>query len=160
MKKYISILGSTGSVGLTSLKIVNKKKNQLKCYLLSANKNFPKICKQIEIYKPKLFIINDPLTFAKVKKKYKKRNIKILNSFKNVKLSQKIDVTISAIPGIIGLEPTLKMIQHSKKILIANKESIICGWNLIKRNASKFKTKIIPVDKSISLSINFLKIMT
>ena len=79
-------------------------------------------------------------------KKYKKRNIKILNSFKNVKLSQKIDVTISAIPGIIGLEPTLKMIQHSKKILIANKESIICGWNLIKRNASKFKTKIIPVD--------------
>ncbi len=146
MKKYISILGSTGSVGLTSLKIIDKKKNQLKCYLLSANKNFTIICKQIEIYKPKLFIINDPLTFAKVKKKYKKRNIKILNSFKNVKLSQKIDITISAIPGIIGLEPTLKMIQHSKKILIANKESIICGWNLIKRNASKFKTKIIPVD--------------
>ncbi len=146
MKKYISILGSTGSVGLTSLKIIDKKKHQLKCYLLSANKNFPKICKQIEIYKPKLFIINDPLTFAKVKKKYKKRNIKILNSFKNLKLARKNDITISAIPGIIGLGPTLKMIQHSKKILIANKESIICGWNLIKRNASKYKTKIIPVD--------------
>ena len=58
----------------------------------------------------------------------------------------KDDVAVSSIPGIAGLEPTILMIKFSKKVLIANKESIICGWNLIKLNAKKYKTKIIPVD--------------
>ena len=59
---------------------------------------------------------------------------------------KKTDITISAIPGITGLKPTLNMIRFSKKILIANKESIICGWNLIQNSSIKYKTKIIPVD--------------
>ena len=46
----------------------------------------------------------------------------------------KIDYTLCAITGIDGLNPTIKIIKHTKKIAIANKESIICGWNLIKRN--------------------------
>ena len=45
-----------------------------------------------------------------------------------------------------GLPPTVDFIKFSKKILIANKESIICGWNLIKHNSQKYKTKIVPVD--------------
>ena len=55
-------------------------------------------------------------------------------------------MTISAIPGLAGLKPTIFMTGLSKKILIANKESIICGWNLIQRAAKKNKTKIIPID--------------
>ena len=53
---------------------------------------------------------------------------------------------VSAIPGIGGLDPTLNLIKFTKKILIANKESIICGWNLLKKEANKNKTKIIPID--------------
>ena len=64
--------------------------------------------------------------------------------FKNLKI--KSDIVISAIPGIAGLETTINVIGSSKKLLIANKESIICGWNLIKKIAKKNKTKIIPVD--------------
>ena len=48
--------------------------------------------------------------------------------------------------GLDGLEPTLKIIKFTKKIAIANKESIICGWNLIKKKLKKNKTKFIPVD--------------
>ena len=51
-----------------------------------------------------------------------------------------------AIPGIAGLEPTIQLIKKSKKVLLANKESIICGWDLINKNALKYKTKIIPID--------------
>ena len=69
----------------------------------------------------------------------------ILNNFRLLKINNKIDITISAIPGIAGLAPTLILIK-SKKLLIANKESIICGWEIIKKEAKKFKTKIIPVD--------------
>ena len=52
------------------------------------------------------------------------------------------DITISGVPGIAGLKPTLTMVKLSKKILIANKESIICGWNLIQKEAKKIKLKL------------------
>ena len=62
MKKLISILGSTGSVGQSSLKIIDKKKNYFKPYIFSANKNYKLICKQLKKYKPKIFIINEHKT--------------------------------------------------------------------------------------------------
>ncbi len=145
MKINISILGSTGSIGLTVLKIIDKRKKDFKIDILSANKNYKLIIKQIKKYKPKFFIISDLNTFIKVKKKLKYKT-KILNSFNNLNLNKKKGTTVSAIPGIAGLNPTLQMIKKSKRLLIANKESIICGWSLLKKEAKAFNTKIIPVD--------------
>lgn len=145
MKKKITILGSTGSIGLTSLEIIKKDKKNFEIYILSANKNYNLICKQIKEYSPKIFIVNDKKTYLKILLKFKNKKIKIFNNFK-FKKKNKSDVTISAIPGIAGLEPTIEMIRQSRKMLIANKESIICGWELIKKEAKKNKTKIIPVD--------------
>ena len=136
MKKTISILGSTGSIGLSALKIIDKKRKMFNINLLSANKNFQLISNQIKKYKPKIFIINDQKVFKKNLKKFKKRNgLKILSGFDFLNLKKKSDITISAIPGIAGLRPTIEMISFSKKILIANKEAIIVGWNLIKKNS-------------------------
>ena len=146
MKKIISILGSTGSVGLTTLSIIEKKKNLFKFNLLSAKKNYSLICKQIKKYNPSVFVISDKKIFIKIKKKFRKKNITILNNYDDLKLKKISHITISAIPGIAGLKPTIMMLEKSKKFLIANKESIICGWNLIKKLSMKNKTKIIPVD--------------
>ena len=146
MKKLISILGSTGSVGLTTLSIIDKTKNEFYPYIFSANKNFNLICKQIQKYKPKIFIINDKNTFLKILSKYKYKKIKILNNFDSLKIKTISDITISAIPGIAGLKPTIKMTGLSSKILLANKESIICGWDLILKKSKKNKTKLIPID--------------
>ena len=146
MKKTISILGSTGSVGLTTLEIIRKKKNLFKIDLLSANQNYKLICKQIKEYEPKIFVINNLKIFKKIKKSFEKKNIKIFNNFDLLKFKKKSDVTISAIPGLQGLKPTISMIKLSKKLLVANKESIICGWNIIKKIADRNKVKIIPVD--------------
>ena len=157
MKKTISILGSTGSIGLNTFKIINKKKNNFQINLLSANKNLKLISKQIKIYKPKLFIINDKRIFKKVAEKFKKSKTKILNSFEKIHNKKISHITVSAIPGIAGLKPTILMTKKSNKILIANKESIICGWNLIKRAAIKNKTKIIPVDSEHFSILNLLK---
>jgi len=146
MKKTISILGSTGSIGTSLFKIIDKKTKYFKVYLLSANKKYNLICKQIKKYNPKYFIVSDPNVYKKVKIKFKKKNIIILNNFDEIKNFNKTDIIISAIPGLAGLTPTILAIRFTKKILIANKESIICGWNLIKKAAYKYKTKIIPVD--------------
>ena len=146
MKLSISILGSTGSIGLNSLFIINKQRKNFNINLLSANKNYQLISRQITKYNPNYFVVSNQKIYQKIKKKFKNKKTKILNNFKFKSLKKKSDITISAIPGIAGLSPTLKMIKQSKKILIANKESIICGWELLKRNASKYKSKIIPVD--------------
>ncbi len=120
MKQLISILGSTGSIGLTTLKIIEKKKNLLKVDTLVANKNYNLICKQVIKFKPINFIITDAITLIKVKKKFKKSKTKIVNNFSDLSI-KKTDITISAIPGLLGLKPTLNFIKISKKILLANK---------------------------------------
>lgn len=146
MKKSISILGSTGSIGQTALKIVDKRKNYFRIFMLSANKNYKLISQQINKYKPNIFVIYNTKIFLKLKKKYENKKILILNSFNELNLNKKIDITISSIPGIVGLSPTILMTKYSRKILVANKESIICGWNLINSTAKKNNTKIIPID--------------
>ena len=162
MKKIVSILGSTGSIGVNAFKIFDKKRKLFQFNVLAADKNYNLICKQIKKYKPNIFIINNKNVFQNVKKKFKNSKVKIINDVtfekNNFKLS---DITIAAIPGIAGLKPTIELTKKSKKILIANKESVICGWNLIKKNALKNNTKIIPIDSehfSIMKLLNYEKI--
>ena len=141
MKKLISILGSTGSIGLSTLKIIDKKKNIFVPYLFSADKNYKKICSQIKKYKPKIFLINNKIVFDKVKKKFKNKKTIVINNLQTKFLKKNSDITVLAIPGISGLPSTLLMIKKSRKMLLANKESIICGWNLISSYSKNTKQK-------------------
>ena len=142
MKKKIAILGSTGSIGRASLNIFRIDLKKFKIILLSANSNYSLISKQIKIYKPKYFFINDSETFKKIKKNHKRSKVKFYNKFSDFNLKNlKFDITISAIVGIAGLEPTVKFTNNSKKILLANKETIICGWHIIRNLCKKTKTK-------------------
>ena len=137
MKKSISILGSTGSVGINTLKIISKKKKYFKPLIFSANKNFKLICNQIIKFNPVYFVINDKETFLKVSKKFKNKKVKIFNNYNNINSKFISNITISAIPGIAGLLPILRLLKFSDKILLANKEAIICGWDLIKKKSKK-----------------------
>ena len=122
------------------------KKNFFNVTLLSARNNYNLICKQINKYKPRYFIITNPSVYKKVRNKFKNKTTKILDNYDEIRLRKKIDISISAIPGIAGLLPTLKILKSTKKLLLANKESVICGWNLIRNQSKKFRTKIIPID--------------
>ena len=146
--KKIAILGSTGSIGKTVLKILSKNKNKFKILLLTANKNYKELLKQTKIFNVQNVIITNGQALQKFKKYNKNPNINIFsdyNCYKKV-FKTKIDYVMSSIVGIQGLEPTIKIIKYTKLIAIANKESVICGWNLIKNELEKNKTKVIPVD--------------
>ncbi len=145
MKKKIAILGSTGSIGQTLLDIIEKDKKSFEIILLTADKNYKKIFKQAKKFKVKNIIITNKKIFEKIKKP---KNIQIYNSFEdlNIIFRKKIDYVMSSIVGLDGLDPTIKIIKFTKKIAIANKESIICAWNLIKKELNKNKTEFIPVD--------------
>ena len=148
MKKKIAILGSTGSIGENTLKIIKEDKKNFEIILLSTNKNINRIFKQAKEFKVKNIIVSDFNSFQKAQLKFKKSKIKIYNNFYSLNkiLKKKNDLIMSSITGLSGLEPTLKSIKFTKKILVANKEAIICGWNLITKELTKYKTSFIPVD--------------
>ena len=149
MKKKIIILGSTGSIGRTLIKILEKDKNNFEILALSANKNIKEILIQAKKFKVKNLIITNPLKFLQLKTKLKLKKINIYNNYNSLNKilkKKKADYTMNAITGLQGLEPTLKIIQFTKNIAIANKESIICGWSLIEKALNKSKTKFIPID--------------
>ena len=147
MKKKIAILGSTGSIGKTLIEIIKKDKKNFKIELLTANTNYQELLKQAKILNVKNIIITNKKSYLELKKK-KLKNIIIFNNFNcfdNI-FKKKIDYVMSSISGIYGLEPTINIIKYTKKIAIANKEAIICGWHLIKKNIDKYKTSFVPVD--------------
>ena len=162
--KKIAIFGSTGSIGSSLINIIKKDKKNFKIELLTANTNYKKLIKQTKFFNVKNIIITDVKTFLIIKKILKNKNINVYNNFDSLKKifnNKKIDYAMSAISGFEGLRPTLDIIEFTKTIAIANKESIICGWNLIKKNLKKYNTKFIPIDSehfSIWALINNVKI--
>jgi 1-deoxy-D-xylulose-5-phosphate reductoisomerase len=148
MKTKIAILGSTGSIGKTLINILKNDKKNFEIVLLSSNKNIIELEKQVDLFNVKNLIITDKKSYLKIKSKKKFKKKKIHNDFSNINkiFRNKIDYVMSSISGIEGLNPTIKIIKHTKKIAIANKEAIICGWNIIQNELDKNKTKFIPVD--------------
>ena len=148
MKKKIVILGSTSSIGKSLLNIIKKDKKNFKIELLTANTNYKDLITQAKKFNVKNIIVTDPNSFKKIKTLCKNKRINIFQNFKNLKkiLPKKVDYVMSAISGIGGLLPTYKIINRTKLIAIANKEAIICGWPLIKKEMTKNKTIFIPVD--------------
>ena len=148
--KKIAIFGSTGSIGVSLLNIIKKDKKDFKIELLTANKNYKKLIKQAKFFNVKNIIITDDSSFLISTKLLKNTKIKVFKNFNSLKkifdINKKIDYSMCAISGFQGLKPTLDIIKFTKIIAIANKESIICGWNLIKKDLKKHKTYFIPID--------------
>ena len=148
MKKKVVILGSTGSIGKSLFSILKNDKDNFEIYLLTANKNYKELLKQAKFFNVKNLIINNKKSYEILKKNSFCKNINIYRDFTKINkiFTKKNDFIMSSITGLSGLEPTLNSIKHTKTILIANKESIICGWNLIEEELKKNKTKFIPID--------------
>ena len=148
MKKKIAILGSTGSIGRSTIEIVKKNKNNFDVVLLSANENYKSLIRQAKEIKVKNVLINNKKFFKKVKKGLRNYPTKVYSgdvALKNI-INTKLDYTMSAIVGIAGLQPTIDAIRNSKIVAIANKESIICAWDILLKEIKKNKTKVLPVD--------------
>jgi len=148
--KKIAIFGSTGSIGSSLLKIIKDDKKNFQIELLTANKNYKKLIKQAKFFNVKNIVLTNYNSYLIAIKLLKNTKIKVFKNFDSLNkifdINKKIDYSMCAISGFQGLKPTLDIIKFTKTIAIANKESIICGWNLIKKDLKKYKTYFIPVD--------------
>ena len=146
MKKKIAILGSTGSIGKSTLEVIKKDKNNFDVVLLTANNNYKQLIKQAKEFKAKNVLIKNNKFYLKVKKSLK--NTKVYFGDVSIKkiVNKRLDYTMSAVVGLAGLQPTIDAVKISKTVAIANKEAIICGWDILSQLIKKYKTEFVPVD--------------
>ena len=147
MIKKIIILGSTGSIGQSTLDVIKNNK-KFRVLVLTSNNNIKILYKQAVRYRVKNVIIENYNSYIKYKDFFKKKkiNLHLGISFLKKIVKKKVDYCINSISGISGLEPTIQSIPLTKNILIANKESIITGWSIIKKKLNQHKTNFIPID--------------
>jgi 1-deoxy-D-xylulose-5-phosphate reductoisomerase len=156
MKKKICILGSTGSIGKTTLEIISKNKKDFDVVLLSGNYNVKLLIRQAKKFKPKYIYSNNFYFREKLRIFCKANKINLINDVLLLK-KIKFDITVAAISGIAGLIPTINIIKFSKKVLIANKESIICGWKFILKELKKNNCHFTPIDSEHFSIDNLIK---
>ena len=142
----ILLLGATGSIGDSVLSVIEENHSELNLFGITFHKNINKSQEIIKDFKPEFAYVEDRSTFEDLKDT---SDITFLNgdsSLKELIEHDDVDVIISAISGFAGLKATYLAASTGKKILLANKESIVAGGDLITARAKKFNSKIIPID--------------
>lgn len=149
--KNICILGATGSIGTQALQVIKQEKDSLNLYAVSANKSWEKIINIIKEFQPKYVSMTDKDAFLKVKEfcKENNKNTEVLygiEGMNSIASLNEVDIVLTSVVGMIGLEPTLKAIRNKKHIALANKETLVVAGEIIKKEAFENKVNILPVD--------------
>jgi len=148
MKKKITIFGSTGSIGQSTLDIIKHNRDKYEVIALTANKNYLMLLKQVDLFKPKIVSINDNASYKKFIDLNVTKNLKILNgsnSYEEI-LDFRTDLVMAAISGSAGLLPVVSALKKGLSIALANKESLVCSGSLVTSLAKRNNAKILPVD--------------
>ncbi len=148
---FVSILGSTGSVGINSLSVISTLSKRYKIYGLSCHKNISLLQKQIIAYKPKKVVITDKKAYDKFiinfGRKYCGTNIIYgEEGLDEISSNKKVSTVIIAIVGFSCIKPVISAIDQNKVILIANKEILVSAGELIISSLNKSDAVLLPID--------------
>ena len=149
--KMISILGSTGSIGKSSLNVISSLGDSYKTFGLSCHKNITLLQNQIHQFNPEYAVITDLNSYDLFLKKHGKnlRKTKILFGTEGLDIitsNKKVDTIIAAITGFSCIHPVITSINHNKTILIANKEILVSAGNMIISRLRNSKAMMLPID--------------
>jgi len=151
--KYITILGSTGSIGTQALEVVRDNPGIFKVAVLSALKNSELLIQQAMEFRPELVVICDESQYLPVKEALSALPIKVLAgeaALSEVAAYPKSDIVLTALMGSVGLKPTIAAIKAGKNIALANKETLVVAGEYITALATEYQVKILPVDSEHS----------
>lgn len=148
MRKTVTILGSTGTIGQNTLKCIKLHPEKFSLKALVARDNVELLAKQTKEFKPQLAVIANPAFYQELKSLLSGTGVEITCGEEAVieAASLDADITMSAIVGAAGLKPTLAAIKNGKIIALANKESLVCAGELVQSAVEKHGATIIPVD--------------
>ncbi|HME45865.1 MAG TPA: 1-deoxy-D-xylulose-5-phosphate reductoisomerase [Syntrophorhabdales bacterium] len=148
MKKRIVVLGSTGSIGKATLEVIEKQSDSMEVYGLACKDNVELFSAQLAKWKPRYASLFDAsreheVPFGDAEKLGGLAGIKKM-------VRTDADIIVNALPGSIGLEPTLEALRSGKTVALANKESLVMAGRLITKLIRETPAKLIPVDSEHS----------
>jgi 1-deoxy-D-xylulose-5-phosphate reductoisomerase len=152
-KKFLVILGSTGSIGQNTLEIIRRFPDRFKVLALAAGKNISLLAKQIMEFQPAAVAVSSAKDAQKLRREFSSFRVQILSGDEGLTTLASLtqaELVISAITGIVGLKPTLAALEKGINVALANKESMVVAGSFLKKAASKTGAKIIPIDSEHS----------
>ena len=153
MKKRVSILGSTGSIGVNTLKILMRLEDEFEVTCLTANTNCNLLIDQAKRFNPKSVCIVDESSYKKVKNALSSTDIEIFSGrsgLLDVSQRDNVDIVVNALVGAAGMEPTINTINAGVDVALANKESLVMAGRIIKSKLKEKGSRIFPIDSEHS----------
>ena len=153
MKKHISILGSTGSIGVNALKIADSLNQEINVQYLTAYKNFDLLTLQTKKFKPKSICLVDEKFYKDLKSGINTNQVELLigrEGLLEICKRKDVNVMLNGLVGAAGMEPTLFALEAGVDVALSNKESLVMAGQIIKRAMKLSGTKIFPVDSEHS----------
>lgn len=147
----LSILGATGSIGTQALDVIRKSQGELKLVGISANTSVEKVIDIINEFNPTYVAMMDEESANKIKEYCltNKKEVEVssgIQGLNRIAVLDEIDIVLTSVVGMIGLEPTMKAIEAKKDIALANKETLVVAGEMVMEAAKKNNAKILPVD--------------
>tara|TARA_Y100000991_G_scaffold215678_2_gene207388 strand:+ start:641 stop:1801 length:1161 start_codon:yes stop_codon:yes gene_type:complete len=152
-KKYVAVLGSTGSIGTQALEVIESNKDMFGVEVLTANSNHNLLIKQAIRLKPNAVVIVDDGKYQQVFDALSPLDIKVYSgeeALGQIVEMENIDIVLTALVGYSGLKPTINAIKAKKNIALANKETLVVAGALVTDLAKKNGVNIYPVDSEHS----------
>ena len=153
MKKRISILGSTGSIGVNALKVIRDISESYEIVNLSGNMNADLMIKQCEEFQPKSIVMINEEAAEKVQKELMNKDIEVLSGRGNllrISKEKNVDLVLNALVGSSGMEPTLEALKAGVDVALSNKESLVVAGDLITSSMKNSGANLFPVDSEHS----------
>ena len=151
--KKISLLGSTGSIGVNTLDVVERNPENFQILAMSAGSNVDLFADQIRKFKPKVAALFDAQKIFTLKERVADLDVEILSGEEGaiaVATIFEADIVVSGIVGKAGLLPTIEALRAGKNLALANKETLVIAGELVLKEAQKTNSKIIPIDSEHS----------
>ena len=151
MTHCISILGSTGSIGMQTLDVVDAL--GIRVAALAAGRNVDRIEQQTRKYLPRLVVLYDEAAAGVLRERLRGLDVEVRSGMDGLLAAAQIeeaDTVLTAVVGMVGLRPTLAAIEKRKKIALANKETLVCAGELVMAAAARCGAEIVPVDSEHS----------
>ncbi len=151
--KNVAILGSTGSIGRSTLEVIDNLRHKFNVTGLAAGRNLELFQEQIDKFRPEIVSLENEEHASAIQSKIDTNDVRVVfgqEGAEEVASYTKNDIIVSSITGINGLRPTLAAVESGKRVALANKESMVVAGSLIQKMASDSGAEIIPVDSEHS----------
>ncbi|MBI3246811.1 MAG: 1-deoxy-D-xylulose-5-phosphate reductoisomerase [Deltaproteobacteria bacterium] len=147
--KNLSILGSTGSIGVSTLAVVERFPDRFRVVALAAGKNLSKLKEQVRLFRPEVVSLTEESDAQDLRAQLPDFHGDILwgdHGLDAVATHPDAEMVMAALVGAVGLAPTLAAIRAGKTIALANKEALVISGELMTREAKRYGVRILPVD--------------